>query len=133
MREAIAPWSPPQGESVELIGTGTSWDAVRVSAQVGRAVVDCLGDQCGAVIVDGYGLTLYWLIRPGSADAWTLPSYLVSILGPGAYVAVPPAKATSGPGLWWGLAPTPLRCFTDAELLHSAIEAEIAHANGPRP
>ncbi|NDZ78384.1 hypothetical protein G3I19_07560 [Streptomyces sp. SID10853] len=115
------------------MGTGTSWDAVRVSAKVGRAVVDRLGDQCGAVIVDGYALALYWLIRPGSADAWTLPAYLVSVLGPGAYVAVPPVKATSGPGLWWGAAPTPLRCFTDTELLHSALTAEIAHAHGPRP
>ncbi|WP_406349357.1 hypothetical protein OHA44_37505 [Streptomyces sp. NBC_00144] len=133
MREAIAPWSPPQGNSVELAATGTSWDAVRATTRFGQAVIDRLGEHCGAVIVDGFGAVLYWLVKPGSADAWTLPRHTVGILGSSAYVAVPPVRATSGPGLHWGVPLEPLRCLTDTELLHSAIEAEIAHANGPRP
>ncbi|WP_406067346.1 hypothetical protein OG372_01635 [Streptomyces sp. NBC_01020] len=133
MREAIAPWSPPQGNTVELVAMGKSWDAVRVSARFGRAVIDRLGDQCGAVIVDGYGSVLYWLIKPGSADAWTLPSYVVGILGTSAYVAVPPLRRTSGPGLRWDVPLTPLCYLTDTVLLHAALAAEIAHVNGPRP
>ncbi|MFE2375235.1 hypothetical protein [Streptomyces sp. NPDC059398] len=133
MREAIAPWSPPQGNTVDLVATGTCWDAVRVSTRFGRAVIDRLGDQCGAVIADGYGQVLYWLIKPGSADAWTLPSHMVGVLGSSAYVAVPPVGRTSGSGLHWGVALTPLCYLTDTDLLHTALEAEIAYAYGPRP
>lgn len=132
MPEAIAPWTPRESDTVELVPTGTAWDAVRSTDRFGRAVIDRLGSRCGAVIVDGSGAVLYWLVKPGSADKWMLPQYAVSIIGANAYVAVPSVRFVSGPGLHWGIAPTPLRCLTDTELLFAAIEAETERAYGPR-
>ncbi|WP_326694751.1 DUF6415 family natural product biosynthesis protein [Streptomyces sp. NBC_01766] len=130
--EAIAPWSPPQGASVDLVATGKYWDAVRVATGLGRCVVDRLGPQCGAVIEDAYGMVLYWLIEPGAADAWELPQHTVGVLGPHTYVAVPPVGRTSAPGLHWAVPVSPLCYLTDPELLHAALTAEIALAYGPR-
>jgi len=132
MRECVEAWSPPNGPSVELVAAGRSWDAVRVPSSVGARVLERLGEDSGAVIEDGYGAILYWLVRPGAADAWDLPQAYVGILGVASYVAVPPVRRIEGPGVRWAVALSALRYLTNPEQLHAALTAEINAAVGPR-
>ncbi|MEV6796420.1 hypothetical protein AB0M87_31515 [Streptomyces sp. NPDC051320] len=133
MRETVAQWSPPQGPDFELVGAGYAWDAVRMPCSFGVTIIERLGENCGGVIQDGYAHTLYWLIKPGTADNWAhVPGASVTILGATSYVAVPPVGRNEGPGLWWNVPLEPLRYLTDADLLGAALEEELDAALGPR-
>jgi hypothetical protein len=124
------PWPP--GQDVELMAAGRSWDAVRVLSHIAHVVHSRLGTGSGAVIEDPYGMHLYWLVRPGTADGWNLPQHFVEIRGTTSYVAVPPVHRTDGPGLRWIVPPTPRRYLTDSGQLASALAREINAVLAPR-
>ncbi|MET7698717.1 hypothetical protein [Streptomyces sp. NPDC005485] len=92
-------WMQPSTHQVRLMAAGEWWDAVRVPLTLGNTALEHLGDQTGAVIKDGYGSCLYWLISPGDPAEWHLAQ--VKVLGPGSHVAVPPLHRVTGPGLYW--------------------------------
>jgi hypothetical protein len=106
---------------VRTVPAGRWWNAVRVPLALGTPALMSLGDDTGAVIKDGYGKILYWLIPPGDAGDWRLPD--VQVLGPGSHVAVPPLRRTSGPGLYWRVPLSRDRYWTDSELLRQALSA----------
>ncbi|MFR0357255.1 hypothetical protein [Streptomyces sediminimaris] len=128
-------WSPRwmRGDrtQAQLTAAGRWWDAVRVPLDLGSHAMRHLGDETGAVITDGYGRILYWLILPGSAADWRLPS--VQVLGPGSHVVVPPPHRTTGPGLHWSVPPSRDRECTGAPALHSALRASLSHDRCPAP
>ncbi|MFD8967047.1 DUF6415 family natural product biosynthesis protein [Streptomyces sp. NPDC059568] len=125
--ESPRAWAPPVGTAVVLVGAGRYWDAVRVRTDVGERVIRRLGGNSGAVIQDMYGSALYWLVAPGTADAWDLPSEQVVPLGVATFVAVPPAHFTdTSRRIRWAVPLTATRYLTGAELLHGALAAEIA-------
>jgi hypothetical protein len=72
----------PGSVEVRTVAAGGWWDAVRVPLGLGTDALRNLGDETGAVIRDGFGGRLYWLIPPGSAADWELPH--VRVLGRGA-------------------------------------------------
>ncbi|MFI9585388.1 hypothetical protein ACIHCQ_26830 [Streptomyces sp. NPDC052236] len=126
-------WSPPNGTDFILTAAGRMWDAVRVPARIGLRVTERLADSSGAVIQDGWGGLLYWLVRPRAADDWGLPKPCVEIRGEGTYVAVPPGWCTQEQWrLRWIVPPTRTCYLTDPELLHAALAAEIDILIGPR-
>jgi hypothetical protein len=134
MLNGIEAWWPPSGFTVELAPAGHAWDAVRVPSEIGLPVVARLGDDSGAVIQDVSGGILYWLVRPGAADAWKLPQPFVEIRGETSYVAVPPVGRITGEHrLWWIVPLTRSSYLTDPELLHAALAAEIETVAGSRP
>ncbi|WFB09840.1 hypothetical protein LRS74_24425 [Streptomyces sp. LX-29] len=81
-------------------------------------VLERLGDETGAVIEDPREACRYWLVAPGSAEGWALPH---PVLRRGAFVPVPPAGCTEGPGVCWRVPPGPGRGLTDALRLHTAL------------
>ncbi|WP_260867908.1 hypothetical protein [Streptomyces sp. SAJ15] len=113
------PWMPPHSGDIKAQPAGRSWDAVKVPALIGKAALTFLGEDSGAVIADGKCALWYWLVAPGAATDWTLHR----VLGKGAYVAVPPADRTEGPGLHWRVPPAPGRCLTEPAGLHAALLA----------
>ncbi|MEU6534443.1 hypothetical protein [Streptomyces sp. NPDC047000] len=114
---------PGRGAEVRTVAAGDWFDAVRVPLDLGLATLHLLGDESGAVIRDGFGSILYWLIAPGAAAGWGLER--VSVLGRGHHVAVPPLHRTTGPGLYWQVPPTRgLEC-TSAPRLHAALHAAL--------
>lgn len=123
-------WVEPYGVEVRTLPAGRWWDAVRVPLSLGVRALEHLGHDTGAVIKDGYGSVLYWLIRPTAADHWRLPE--VQVLGPRCHVAIPAQHRTSGPGLYWRVPLTRQRYRTGPEPLHFALRAALADASGPR-
>jgi len=121
----------PSTLQVRLVAAGEWWDAVRVPLALGSGALRDLGDATGAVIDDGYGGLLYWLIRPGTAAGWNLPQ--VNVLGSGSHVAVPPIHRLTGPGLHWRVPPSRDREWTSTPLLHSALSAALLPEMGPVP
>ncbi|MFJ8646337.1 hypothetical protein ACIRNI_09445 [Streptomyces sp. NPDC093546] len=132
MPSRVEPWTPPQGPDVTLLPAGRWWDAVRVPSSLGSRVLARLGENSGAVIEDGFGAILYWLVWPGAADEWVLLQPSVSICGATTYVAVPPVTYTEGPGLRWATPLSPTRYLTDPELLRAALATEIDAVMGRR-
>ena len=115
-------WMRPYSDEVRTLPAGRWWDAVRVPLAPGLRTLESLGDDTGAVIRDGFGDVLYWLVLPNSAADWSLPQ--VQVLGPGCHVAVPPLHRTSGPGLVWQVALRSAgREWTRPERLHAALVA----------
>ncbi|MFI1568611.1 hypothetical protein ACH4ZX_37270 [Streptomyces sp. NPDC020490] len=112
-------WMPRDSPEAKLLAAGYWWDAVRVPLDLGLHALRHLGDETGAVITDGYGRILYWLIRPGSAAGWSLAP--VSVLTSGSHVVVPPLHRTTGPGPHWHVAPSRGCEWTSAARLHSAL------------
>jgi hypothetical protein len=112
-------WLRPLGPAVRMLPAGEWWDAVRVPLATGLRILEHLGTRTGAVIEDGYGGVLYWLVPPGAADTWDVPA--AHILGPGCHVAVPPRHRTYAPGLHWRVPPTRTRHWTDPAALHAAL------------
>ncbi|GAA3786137.1 hypothetical protein GCM10023083_22690 [Streptomyces phyllanthi] len=110
---------PLHSTEVCILPAGTWWDAVRVPLALGVRALGMLGDGTGAVIRDGYGSILYWLVPPGEADGWHVPE--VQILGPGSHVAVPPPRRTAGPGLYWQVPLSYDRECTSPARLHAAL------------
>ncbi|MFH8369210.1 hypothetical protein [Streptomyces sp. NPDC018031] len=130
-----ARWRPPTDEATAQ-AAGEWWDAVRVPADIGARALDRLGDDSGAVISDGWGRLLYWLIPPGTAEDWRLPR--VQVLGRTAremaYVGVPPAHRQSGPALHWRIPPTTDgRWLTEPEALHTALTGATAELSTADP
>ncbi|MGW0826049.1 hypothetical protein [Streptomyces sp. NPDC002845] len=114
-------WMSSHGPSVRTLPAGRWWDAVRVPLVLGDQALERLGGESGAVIKDGYGGILYWLVPPGDAAGWCVPE--VHVLGPGSHVAVPPLYRTTGPGLYWYVPPARGREWTRPALLHAALIA----------
>ncbi|WP_211041620.1 hypothetical protein [Streptomyces tardus] len=121
-------FTPPPGPDVCLMQAGVTWDAVRVSAWVSRAVLPALGERSGAVLEDGYSGVWYWLIASGAGGGWRFGP-AVQVLGAATWLAVPPVHRTERPGLRWVLAPGGgTRALTEPELLHAALQRQV----GPR-
>lgn len=76
-----------------LLPCGTLFDAVRTPDSLGMPVLDRLlaepddADQLGPVLWDQRGGLLYWLVSPGATDDYPDGARL---LGPGAWISVPP-------------------------------------------
>jgi hypothetical protein len=132
---AMTKWAPPSGLDAELVSAGRWWDAVRVPVYLGERVLDLLNDASGAVIRDPYGPAyLYWLVRPGAADGWTLPEVAgVRVLGAASYVVVPPRDPVRPDGLGWAVPFRPGRYLTDAVRLHAALAKVFEAEFGVRP
>ncbi|WP_018381728.1 hypothetical protein [Wenjunlia vitaminophila] len=128
-----APWASPGGALAVPVAAGVHWDAVRVSDRaLGAAVLVYLGRRTGAVIQDGRTGVRYWLVPPRAADPWpALPA--VSVLGCGAFVAVPPPRRTTGPGPHWHVPPAPDRHLTPPELLGEALDTAVRHSRHLAP
>ncbi|MBP5870630.1 hypothetical protein QBB33_36345 [Streptomyces scabiei] len=128
-------WLCSYSRDVRTVPAGRWWSAVRVPAALGALVLELLGGETGAVIEDGYGGILYWLVPPGAAVGWKPPG--VQVLGRGSHVAVPPPGRTSGPGLYWRVPLSHDSYWTNAERLRAALAEAVATAsrNGrsPRP
>ena len=121
--DSVIPWTPPQGNQVILLEGGTWWDAVRLSGSRAHRVYAGLGEENGAVIIDGHATErLYWLVRSGSVGDW--PAYPeVEVRGFGSYVGVPPVHWTDQERKVRWLEPLmPARYLTPAEALHAAIK-----------
>jgi hypothetical protein len=109
---------------VRTVPAGRWWNAVRVPIALGTPALKTLGDESGAVIKDGFGGIMYWLVPPGDATDWRLAD--VQVLGPGCHVAVPPLRRTSGPGPYWRVPLSHDRYGTDTERLRLALtEASV--------
>ncbi|MFD7899634.1 DUF6415 family natural product biosynthesis protein [Streptomyces sp. NPDC059743] len=130
--ERAEPWTPPRGTTVEMVPAGRFWDAVRVRSHIGERVIQRLGANSGAVIEDWKGAVFYWLVPPGTTDAWTLPASLVLPLSVATFVAVPPVSYTGKQERLRWIVPLTETCYlTDPELLYDALTAEISSAAGP--
>lgn len=112
-------WMRGSGGEVRTLPAGQWWDAIRVPVALGSVALKNLGSETGAVIEDGFGGILYWLVVPGSAACWRLPR--VQVLGRGSHVAVPPLHRVGGPGLYWRVLPAHGRDTTVAPRLHAAL------------
>lgn len=123
VRAAVPGRLPGRGAEVRTLAAGDWFDAVRVPLDLGLATLRLLGDDSGAVIRDGFGAILYWLIAPGAAAGWRLER--VSVLGRGHHVAVPPLHRTQGPGLYWQVPPSRGFECTSAPRLHAALHAAL--------
>lgn len=120
-------WMCSYSPDVRTVPAGRWWNAVRVPVALGTPALKSLGDASGAVIKDGYGGIMYWLVPPGAATDWRLTD--VQVLGPGSHVAVPPLRRTAGPGLYWRVPLSQDRYWTDPERLRAALaEAAVAFA-----
>ncbi|MFE7761653.1 hypothetical protein [Streptomyces sp. NPDC057438] len=128
-------WLCSYSRDVRTVPAGRWWSAVRVPAALGVLALESLGDETGAVIEDGYGGIMYWLVPPGDAAGRQLPG--VQVLGRGSHVAVPPPRRTSGPGLYWRVPLSHDSYWTNAERLRTALAEAAATAPGddrtPRP
>ena len=135
MRAMTGSWSPrwmrSDGTEAQLLPAGRWWDAVRVPLDLGVHALRHLGDETGAVITDGYGRIMYWLIRPGAAADWRLPG--VQVLGAGCHVVVPVPYLTTGPGPHWRVPPARGRECTSASALHTALRTSLSHDRCPIP
>lgn len=122
-------WMCSYSPEVRTVPAGRWWNAVRVPADLGALALKSLGDESGAVIKDGYGGIMYWLVPPGDAAAWRLPD--VQVLGRGSHVVVPPLRRTAGPGLYWRVPLTHDTYWTNTARLHSVLSS-AATAAAPR-
>jgi hypothetical protein len=116
----------PTAAGCSLYDAGLDWDVIRVPRSVGLAAMAILGTRCGAVVEDSVGSAVYYFTPPGTAVAWDVVN--TRALGPGASVAIPPARRTEGPGVHWRVCPGDGHWITDP----AALEAAIADAFGPR-
>ncbi|WP_285511891.1 hypothetical protein [Streptomyces sp. NBRC 14336] len=116
-------WMPPGSVEVRTVAAGGWWDAVRAPLDLGVQALWHLGDDSGAVIRDGFGGRLYWMVPPGSAAGWDMP--LVRVLGRGSHVVVPPVHRVMGPGLCWQIPPTREREWTDPSRLRAALRTAL--------
>lgn len=117
MAATSAPLWVPFGEVVVALPAGNVWDAVKMRADLGKSVLDRLGDNVGPVIHDSWGEMLYFLVPPGSSRSWDEPSTWPR--GSGTWVPVPGPEATSGPH--WLVPPDDSERFTDLDALRSAV------------
>ncbi|MEE1929810.1 hypothetical protein V1J52_16720 [Streptomyces sp. TRM 70351] len=114
------PWSPPSGGEPVLLPAGRWWDAVRVPAGLGPAVLAALGERTGAVMEDATHRVWTWLVEPGAATAWPHLEG-VYVFTSGLSIPVPPAGVTTGPLRWLVLPAT--TALTEPEPLLRALTA----------
>lgn len=127
-------WTPPAENTVEPAGEW--WDAIRVPEDIGTRALDQLGERSGAVIADGWGHLLYFLVPPRTATGWKLPgiTVLTRTAREIAYVGVPPAHRDTGPCLHWRIPPDRDRNhLTDPALLHTALRTATAELSTTEP
>ncbi len=124
-------WMQPGSVEVRTVAAGGWWDAVRVPLGLGIDALRHLGDETGAVIRDGFGERLYWLIPPGSAADWDLPR--VPVLGRGCHVVIPPIHHVTCPGLCWQVPPSRGHEWTNTPRLHSALRTALLREKSPAP
>ncbi|MEU5102866.1 hypothetical protein AB0H07_11310 [Streptomyces sp. NPDC021354] len=106
---------------------------VPLSIGIGNRTLDLLGETTGGVIENPFDKVLYWLIAPGAAVAWDmsrLPS--IDVWGATAYIEVPPAARTTGPGVHWRVPLRYDRYLTDPVALLAALRTATREALGPR-
>ncbi|MGW6741126.1 DUF6415 family natural product biosynthesis protein [Streptomyces sp. NPDC055025] len=129
----VESWTPPNGTTVEMVPAGRFWDAVRVRSHIGERVIERLGKGGGAVVEDWKGAVFYWLVPPGTTDAWDLPPSVVLPLGIATFVAVPPVSCTGEEKHLRWIVPLTATCYlTDPELLHDALTTELSATGGSR-
>lgn len=119
-------WMCYYSPEVRTVPAGRWWNAIRVPVALGTLALKSLGDETGAVIKDGYGGIMYWLVPPGDASEWRMAD--VQVLGRGSHVAVPPLRRTSAPGLYWRVPLSHDRYWTDTERLRAALTAAAVTA-----
>ncbi|MFJ7046555.1 hypothetical protein CTU88_26565 [Streptomyces sp. JV178] len=112
-------WMCSYSPEVRTVPAGRWWNAVRVPVALGAPALTALGDATGAVIKDGFGGIMYWLVPPGDGADWRMAG--VQVLGAGCHVAVPPLRRTSGPGLYWRVPLSHDRYWTDTTRLGAAL------------
>ncbi|MEU5612543.1 hypothetical protein AB0H03_28095 [Streptomyces sparsogenes] len=133
MGTEVPPWTPPSGHSAQLQPAGRAWDVVRVPRFIGNPALESLGEATGAVIKNPVDRVLYWLIEPGAASGWDMGQLpCVEVWGATAYIEVPPASRTTGPGIHWYVPLRYDRYLTDPAALHSALRTAAREALGPR-
>lgn len=115
-------WTPPTGADPVALRAGEWWDAVRVADNIGERALAFLGGHSGAVIQDTYN-TLYWLVPPGAAASWNLPSVhiLTATEGVATYLGVPPTHRLARPGKYWRVPFTQDWYLTDPWRLYKAL------------
>lgn len=75
-----------------LLPAGVLWDAVRTPVALGMPVLERLladtadAEQLGPVLLDDGAACLYWLVSPGSSDAYPDEAHL---MGAGWWIAAP--------------------------------------------
>ncbi|WP_260463564.1 hypothetical protein [Streptomyces sp. TRM72054] len=121
----------PGSVEVRIVAAGGWWDAVRVPLGLGIDALRHLGDETGAVIRDGFGERLYWLIPPGSAADWDLPR--LRVLGRGCHVVIPPIHHVTCLGLCWQVPPSRGHEWTNTPRLHSALRTALLREKSPAP
>ncbi|MGW7514118.1 hypothetical protein ACWGJ2_00800 [Streptomyces sp. NPDC054796] len=87
------------------------------------------------MIRDPYAHRLYWLVMPGTADAWVAAvpdTSFVQVLGKGCWLTVPPRDRSRGAGPYWQVPLTDGHALTAVDLLHGALELVLAQAPGPK-
>lgn len=104
----------------DLLTVGQDWDAIRVPVPLGLAAMSILGARCGAVLEDPLSAAVYYFVPCGNANGWSVDG--TKALGPGASVAVPPARRITGPGPHWRVCPGDDSWVTDANALQAALE-----------
>jgi len=130
----VPPRWMPIGNEPELCSAGEWWDAIRATEAIGRRAIDILRAESvsiGAVIFqpDGPEPRLYFLVPAGVAARWNEPETVP--LGRKCHVVVPPASASTPPGLHWHVLPTSVRGLTDPEGLRKALSKARRERQGP--
>jgi hypothetical protein len=112
-------WLPITNTRVQAVRCGHVWDAVCVPASCGEVVLRLLGDRSGALIEDLWARLMYWLVRPGTADAW--PDWPeVQLLGEACWLTVPGLLCDGS--LHWRIRPDRVEDhLTDPDLLRQAV------------
>jgi hypothetical protein len=125
-------WLPPDDVGLRITPCGTQFDAVRVPEHIGAYALERLAGRSGPVIAARRDGVLFWLIAPGSAEGWELPS--VTVYGSTCYVSVPAVAPRSPRAVYWLTPPEPgSDCLTDPDALRVALTEAIAARLGPRP
>lgn len=124
----------PTGHEPELCSAGEWWDAIRATEVVGRRAIELLANDdatVGPVILDPRGPEprLYFLVPVGAAARWTEAGTIP--LGQNCHVVVPPASASTPPGLHWHLLPQSPRALTQPEALRRALGRARREQQGP--
>ncbi|PWI45954.1 hypothetical protein [Streptomyces sp. ICBB 8177] len=122
------PWLPGAGQ-VWNIEAGVYWDAVRVAAVFGRGTSAALGGACGAVILDAWSQTMYFLVDPSDKTPLDIPE--AQRFGTATYVTVPSLRSAKA-GPHWLRGPDFERLWTPLDALQAALRRGVTAIAGPR-
>lgn len=123
-----APSWVPFGQALVPLPAGNFWDAIKMRADLGKAVLDQLGDKAGPVIYDSWGEMVYFLVPAGSSLRWEAPNTWAR--GTASWVPIPGLEATTGPH--WLVPPDISGRLTGLDDLRAAFEAATEETK-PRP